>query len=878
MGPVDDDFDDLQSEIKVEKEQVQFFEVLVKKKNQESEKENDRMTFRIKDEIFESEDSNESEVEDQYELQSEIKFEEENLIVNETLVKRELPIQQNGYKLVDEAINSEITFEHERLPLSKNLENIDESFYLKEYKIQDVFESEIKVEEEQIHISNLLVMREDTENSCTICKSHIIRQNEFCMLCSKPLCSECIQYCLGNSQNQEFSRGSFIICTNCSSRKCFISCEKVQDRIKEKVHSGTIINANNVNMRKESGESVQDHFLPQETFQCSDCPKIFSSKSALDYHSVIHVGFSGQLPSSSEEIEKTKVRGSGKQMMKTAKNNHILKINIKRETCVVCKEQIVFIKQSEDKTTTNQGSNHVTCIFCSKSLCSRCEEKCQKDGFPGSIVCTHCRSRECFVSCEKIPCITENLNDNEINSTNHFVVDRPVVRNENNSNETASKQQYSKISSKRALYNYISICVFCEKKFTSKKVYFAHMETHKNDELKCYVCVMTFENLTALQRHYTKYHSEKPFECADCGRRFQMKRNLYAHVVLRTCRQIFRCKLCEREFKYKHNRDYHIKTVHANDFLKCKICSKMCRNIGAFRFHMTHHHTEKRFECAHCGRKFASKAPLVPHVETHRTVRALCCQFCPSRFKRQIILQLHEKFVHGYNELVFECPTCPKKLRSKGQLRSHIRNIHVNGNPFKCPKCPKAYKTKRDLTYHLETHNTEATHKCLHCGRCYKGKNQLFSHIDRYHGGYKYFCTTCSIFVKTQSKLSEHKETTEHKDQRLKQLKSGVMTNKKDQILIHKKVFTNYNKCHICGKTYTQKQALQYHLEQHENKTFPCEICSVLCRSRRALTHHRRQNHKEKRFECTHCGKKFAMKCLLTVHIGQHSTEHVPFA
>ncbi|GAB0099822.1 hypothetical protein DMENIID0001_157110 [Sergentomyia squamirostris] len=307
--------------------------------------------------------------------------------------------------------------------------------------------------------------------------------------------------------------------------------------------------------------------------------------------------------------------------------------------------------------------------------------------------------------------------------------------------------------------------------------------------------------------------------------------------------------------------------------------SKKPRIKKKLNYHVKQYHEEKRFECAYCGKMFSMKEYLVRHIGCHSTLRRFPCHLCPSRFKRNHDRTIHERSVHGEDDTTFECHICSKKYKTKSQLNRHVKVVH-NKKSFKCSFCSNAYKTNFCLTKHMETHNTDANHQCFHCGNYYMGQRHLDDHINQHHNRLKYFCAICSIFVKTKCQLNDHNGTSEHEQNRLEQLKTGIKTNT-ENCLVAKfedkrdiiKIMTENHECNICGKTLKTKQNLWYHMKTHADKTYQCKICNISFPNGKRLTYHRMKNHKEKSFECDHCGKMFPIKSLLNTHIVQHNSE-----
>nr|XP_015796052.1 zinc finger protein 37 homolog [Nothobranchius furzeri]XP_054590456.1 zinc finger protein 37 homolog [Nothobranchius furzeri] len=84
--------------------------------------------------------------------------------------------------------------------------------------------------------------------------------------------------------------------------------------------------------------------------------------------------------------------------------------------------------------------------------------------------------------------------------------------------------------------------------------------------------------------------------------------------------------------------------------------------------------------------------------------------------------------------------------------------------------------------------------------------------------------------------------------------------------------------CHICGKSYNYRNVLITHLRTHTGeKPYPCTFCGKCFHQSGSLTHHMRIHTGEKPFSCLTCGRSFTYKNVLVKHIKTHTGEK-PFS
>lgn len=83
----------------------------------------------------------------------------------------------------------------------------------------------------------------------------------------------------------------------------------------------------------------------------------------------------------------------------------------------------------------------------------------------------------------------------------------------------------------------------------------------------------------------------------------------------------------------------------------------------------------------------------------------------------------------------FACPFCGKCVRSKENLKLHVRK-HTGERPFVCLFCGRAFGGKSDLTRHLRIHTGERPYHCEACGKCFARADYLSKHLTTHiHNG-----------------------------------------------------------------------------------------------------------------------------------------------
>ena len=80
-------------------------------------------------------------------------------------------------------------------------------------------------------------------------------------------------------------------------------------------------------------------------------------------------------------------------------------------------------------------------------------------------------------------------------------------------------------------------------------------------------------------------------------------------------------------------------------------------------------------------------------------------------------------------------------------------------------------------------------------------------------------------------------------------------------------------KCTICGKTFAEKGTLKVHLLSHNKKNdYQCGLCDYKCKSDSHLREHYKYKHNEfKYYKCEVCKMKFMLKSEWKFHTNEHN-------
>nr|XP_022920205.1 zinc finger protein 37-like isoform X1 [Onthophagus taurus] len=228
----------------------------------------------------------------------------------------------------------------------------------------------------------------------------------------------------------------------------------------------------------------------------------------------------------------------------------------------------------------------------------------------------------------------------------------------------------------------------------------------------------------------------------------------------------------------------------------------------------------------------------------------------------------------------FNCSICYQEFTSLKAYEKHFDRYHGE-RKFTCFICEKFYKDAFQLCIHnhLAHTTTENQYYCILCDFKTNSRKSLKQHLQGHEDSCLFKCDVCGRGFEGKSNLEEHKSIHDAAtifccDICGENFDSSVNLDEHKKSKHPEIENALGNECHLCGKNFANKKSLILHIKGHTGESSVlCDMCGKRLSSGEHLKQHLRVHTGYKPHTCTVCGKGFAKKCNLTLHERVHSGE-----
>ncbi|XP_066982336.1 oocyte zinc finger protein XlCOF6-like [Macrobrachium rosenbergii] len=328
----------------------------------------------------------------------------------------------------------------------------------------------------------------------------------------------------------------------------------------------------------------------------------------------------------------------------------------------------------------------------------------------------------------------------------------------------------------------------------------------------------------------------------------------------------FTCKGCDKVFFARKAYTNHRRSCNLKQEQNCPFCKEVFTKMSELADHVKAvHKNDKPFLCDICGKTFPHPMALNRHMLSHSKVKSHTCNECGKSFASQSNLRSHA-LIHS-DEKPFQCEECGHKFRRISTLRFHKRT-HTNERPYQCDVCGKTFTQPSSLKTHQKLHSGERPHACNVCNEKFALKGALQSHMRTHTKEKPFNCEVCSKSFAQSSALKSHLKTHEN-DKTANTDGNSKELAQEDEAPTDGK--PKKHPCELCGRSFALKNTLKIHMMRHRGeRPHKCDVCPKSFTQSSTLKIHKRIHTGDKPYACSVCDAHFAYNYALQKHILKH--------
>lgn len=307
-----------------------------------------------------------------------------------------------------------------------------------------------------------------------------------------------------------------------------------------------------------------------------------------------------------------------------------------------------------------------------------------------------------------------------------------------------------------------------------------------------------------------------------------------------------------------------------NKWYTCPICNQVFTNYNASNKHncriKVKEENEQDLICKVCCKFFATKEELDLHNCAVKEYTCQCCNetFKDTRLKYNHVCKPHRSPTH------YLCDICKCVFQSYTGYRFH-RKTHQLDQFYSCKDCERTFKTRIDLANHSQTHKTTKRYQCPLCVKGYRDCFDLRRHMKNYHSVCATFKKFPSCFYKGCDEVHPNSESWYN---HMLQHSWNELKNASANLKVHKSSHSQEcsHKCQVCGKAFATKGTLKIHMKTHE-LNYKCTKCNIGFNTENKLKLHKHQHCGDRKYACPVCNNQFQKVDTLRDHMLLHSSE-----
>ncbi|XP_033224435.1 zinc finger protein 93-like [Belonocnema kinseyi] len=493
--------------------------------------------------------------------------------------------------------------------------------------------------------------------------------------------------------------------------------------------------------------------VTEQRYECTVCNSTYSSKRALDKHSLVH------------DDKKFKCEKCEREFLRLEKLLEHSKLHHSKEKpkpvrCKICEKSFKKTDTMVRHLNVHKRANPKE-VF---SILKEIRDRRKMDNCIKTI-----EENDQSVINESISIETEtslkegNICAKELKKCG--TDSQPKQDNRSNIlNSDSNSESESNYLNDASLFR----CKICTKCCTTEKTLQRHMLIHDDKKFFCNVCNMKFFRPDRLKSHRDRYgHNEdkvsEPEKPPDDKSAIKLI-NSWIREELDSDNEGkgFPCDLCGKSYVTKKSLAKHRANAHESQENYCSNCGTVCVCEDKPKDHVKAEKS-KIYTCDECGKSFEKESKLQKHLRIHERAKEqedanfkrFLCHICSKTFRQNTGLMFHMRTHTGYKPHV--CKHCGRGFTSNSNCINHERT-HTGDRPFVCQYCSAAFAKSCTLKAHITTHTGEANYHCKTCGKSFRRLKYLKEHKFTHTGEKPYACKICGTAYSHSGSLFVHEK------------------------------------------------------------------------------------------------------------------------
>ena len=223
---------------------------------------------------------------------------------------------------------------------------------------------------------------------------------------------------------------------------------------------------------------------------------------------------------------------------------------------------------------------------------------------------------------------------------------------------------------------------------------------------------------------------------------------------------------CDKKFSQPSDLKTHVDSKHKGIRYSCDQCDYWAKQFGCLERHINLVHLNiKNYNCGQCDYRATHLGDLKKHVKSVH-LKISCSRKKHHAYSHSSNLNRHVE--SKYNGIRYSCEQCDFRTMRLNDLNWHKKSVHHIIKIYNCEKCDAMLSSSFSLKRHDNAMHKGVRYSCDHCNYKATQLGNLKTHIKAVHLKVKnYHCEDCEYRTPLLSTLKRHVNTVHLKKEQM---------------------------------------------------------------------------------------------------------------